>query len=319
MKAKIQRFTHEYLDSAARCAVKSYMKQFKVTPFLPEALKKEDRMKTFLQDVIEHYPGVVTLQDDELIGYFTGFQILGFQGKTNAVYIPDWGHYSEPQHASELYYNMYKELAGIWIDRGYRFHMISVYSALDLVQETISWLGFGKYVVDGILNAATFSLKQKKINDDYQIRIGTPNDLHFITPLALELEQYLARAPIFLHKETTDISYYKKWVATPDHIFWLAFDNKTPTPIGFIQIESGAEDVSTIVQDPGSVSITGLYVTPSYRNKDVGKRLLEQAANWTKENALRLCVDFESVNNLGREFWLRYFKPFSFGYYRYTL
>ena len=158
MKAKIQRFTHDYLDEASKLAVKSYMKQFKVTPFLPEALKREEKMKSFLQDIIEHYPGVVTIQDDELIGYFTGFQILGFQGKTNAVYVPDWGHYADPTHASELYYNMYKELAATWIARGYRFHMISVYSAQDLVQETISWLGFGRYVIDGILNAATFSV-----------------------------------------------------------------------------------------------------------------------------------------------------------------
>jgi GNAT superfamily N-acetyltransferase len=172
--------------------------------------------------------------------------------------------------------------------------------------------------MDGIMNVSTFSLKQEKINTDYNIRIGTHKDLHILSSLGLELEQYLARAPIFLHKETSDIQYYKRWIESPDHIFWLAFDDKTP--IGFIQVESGAEDVSSIVQDPGSVSITGLYVSPSYRNRDIGKRLLEQAANWTVENGQkRLCVDFESVNNLGREFWLKYFKPFSFSYYRYTL
>ena len=316
MKAKkIQRFTHEYLDAAAKLAVKSYTKQFQVTPFLPEALKNEERMKLFLQDIIEHYPGVVVLQDNnELIGYMTALQILGYVNKVNAIYIPDWGHYAEDL---EDYYNMYKELATIWIDRGYRFHMISVYSTHDLVQETISWLGFGKHVIDGILNAATFSIKQKDVIIDYEIRKGTPSDLHVITPLGLELTSYLSRSPLFLQKESTDMQQYKRWIDAEGHHFWLAFDDKTP--VGYIQIESGAEDVSTIVQDPESVSITGLYVSPSYRNKDIGKRLLEQAVNWTKENALRLCVDFESVNNLGREFWLRYFKPFSFSYYRYTL
>ena len=213
--------------------------------------------------------------------------------------------------------NMYKELASTWIDRGYRFHMISVYSTDDTVQETISWLGFGKYVIDGILNAATFSIRQKEVVTDYEIRKGGASDLHIITPLALELGSYLSRSPLFLQKETTDIQYYKRWVGGEGHHFWLAFDGKTS--VGYIQIESGAEDVSSIVQDPESVSITGLYVSPSYRNKDIGKRLLEHAVNWTKENALRLCVDFESVNNLGREFWLKYFKPFSFSYYRYTL
>ena len=184
-------------------------------------------------------------------------------------------------------------------------------------KKQFSWLGFGKYVIDGILNAATFSMKQKEVNTDFQIREGGPGDLHIVAPLGLELGSYLSRSPLFLQKETTDIQYYKRWIDVEGHHFWLAFDDKTP--IGFIQIESGAEDVSTIVQDPESVSITGLYVSPSYRNRDIGKRLLEQAVNWTKENALRLCVDFESVNNLGREFWLRYFKPFSFSYYRYTL
>jgi len=312
---KIQRFTHNFIDDAAKLAAKSYKKQFQVTPFLPESLKKEDRMKIFLQDIIEHYPGVVTLQDDKLVGYFTGFQILGYANKVNAIYIPDWGHYSEDL---EDYYNMYKELASTWIDRGYRFHMISVYSTHDMVQETISWLGFGKYVIDGILNASTFTIKHtEEVNTTYKIRKGTPSDLHYIAPLGLELGSYLGRSPLFLQKETTDIQYYKKWLDIEGRHFWLAFDDKTP--VGFIQIESGAEDVSTIVQDPESVSITGLYVSPSYRNRDIGKRLLEQAVNWTKENALRLCVDFESVNNLGREFWLRYFKPFSFSYYRYTL
>ncbi|MHA1111905.1 MAG: GNAT family N-acetyltransferase [Promethearchaeota archaeon] len=315
MKAKkIQRFTHEFLDAAAKLAVKSYEKQLKVTPILPESLKKEEKMKAFLQDIIEHYPGIVTLRKDELIGYFTGFQILGYVNKVNAIYIPDWGHYAED---IEDYYNMYKELARTWIDRGYRFHMISVYSTHDTVQETISWLGFGKYVIDGILNVATFSIKQKQIITEYEIKKGTPSDLHIVAPLGLELNSYLSRSPLFLQKESTDMQYYKRWIDAEGHHFWLAFDGKTP--VGFIQIESGAEDVSTIVQDPESVSITSLYVSPSYRNRDVGKRLLEQAVNWTKENALRLCVDFESVNNLGREFWLRYFKPFSFSYYRYTL
>jgi GNAT superfamily N-acetyltransferase len=320
MKAKkIQRFTHEFLDAAAKLAVKSYLKQFQVTPFLPETLKKEERMKSFLQDIIEHYPGVVTIQDDELIGYFTGFQILGYVGKTNAIYVPDWGHYAEESQISELYYNMYKELATIWIDRGYKFHIISVYAAQDLVQETISFLGMGRNIIDGVLNVATFSIKQKEINTEYQIREGSQNDLHYVIPLALELEQYLARAPIFLHKEPSDIQHYKRWLEEDKgHKFWLAFDKSTP--IGFIQIESSAKDVSRIVQDPGSVSITGLYVTPSYRNKDIGKRLLQQAVQWTLDNHLkRLCVDFESVNNLGREFWLKYFKAFSYSYYRYTL
>lgn len=315
MKAKkIQRFTHEFLDAAAKLAVKSYQKQLKVTPILPESLKNEERMKGFLQDIIEHYPGVVTLQNDELIGYFCGRQILSYQDRVNAIYVPDFAHYAEDL---EDYYNMYKELATTWIERGYRFHMISVYAAQDLVHETIQWMSFAKFVLDGVLDVAKFSMKQKEIIIDYEIRKGGTNDLHIITPLALELGSYLSRSPLFLQKETTDMQYYKRWADAEGHHFWLAFDGKTP--IGYIQIESGAEDVSTIVQDPDSVSITGLYVSPSYRNKDIGKRLLEQAVLWTKENALRLCVDFESVNNLGREFWLRYFKPFSFSYYRYTL
>jgi GNAT superfamily N-acetyltransferase len=315
MKAKkIQRFTHEFLDSAAKLAVENYKKQFKITPFLPESLKKEEKMKSFLQDVIEHYPGMVILQNDKLIGYFTGFQILGYVNKVNAIYIPDWGHYAEDL---EDYYNMYKELAAIWIDRGYRFHMISVYSTLDLVQETISWLGFGKMILDGILNAATFVINDKDPNANYEIRKGGMNDLHFVIPLSLEFASYMSRSPIFLQKESPDMQYYKKWAETESHHYWLAFSGRTP--IGYIQIESGAEDVSTIVRDPESVSITGMYVSPSYRNKDVGRLLLEQAVNWTKENALRLCVDFEATNNLAREFWLKYFKPFSFTYYRYTL
>ena len=226
-KVMIQRFMHSHLDSAASLAVKSYNKQYKMTPFLPDDLKKEVRMRNFLEEMISNYPGIVAMQDGEVIGYFTGRQILSYQGRINAIYIPEWGHYSEASRP-ELYYNMYKELASIWIDRGYSFHMISVFSAHDLVQETISWLGFGKYVMDGIMNAETFSLKQDKINTDYNIRIGTPKDTYFLSPLGLELEQYLARAPIFLHKETTDIQYYKRWIESPDHVFWLAFDDKTP-------------------------------------------------------------------------------------------
>ena len=315
-RAKIVRFSHEYLDSVANLAVKSYSKQYQKSPFLPEDLKNTDRMKTFLQDMIEHYPGVVTLQDNKVIGYFCGRQILSYQDRINAIYIPEWGHYAEVDH-SEIYYNLYKEIASTWIDRGYRFHMISVYQTDTIVQETIAWLGFGRYMIDGAMNVSKFSIEPEQINTDYHIREGTLSDLHLVTPLSLELDRYLARAPIFLHKETTDIHYFRKWMEKEGHKFWLAFNNSTP--IGFIQIESGAESVSTIVQDPGSVSITALYVSPSYRNRDIGKRLLEQAVEWTKDNELkRLCVDFESVNNLGREFWLKYFKPFSYSYYRYT-
>ncbi|MBN2156906.1 MAG: GNAT family N-acetyltransferase [Candidatus Lokiarchaeota archaeon] len=316
-KTKIVRFSHEYLDDVAKLAVKSYLKQFHKMPFLPEALKKEERMKAFLQDIIEHYPGVVTIHDDDVIGYFCGKQILSYQDRMNAIYIPEWGHYADDDH-SEIYYNMYKEIASTWIDRGYRFHMISVYQAETIVQETIAWLGFGRYIIDGAVNVGKFSIDHKKITEDYEIRVGTLSDLHLVIPLSLELEQYLARAPIFLHKETTNIHYFRKWAEKEGHKFWLAFDDSTP--IGFIQIESDAEDVSTIVQDSGSVSITGLYVSPSYRNHDLGKRLLEQAVQWTLDHGYkRLCVDFESVNNIGREFWLKYFKPFSFSYYRYTL
>ena len=81
-------------------------------------------------------------------------------------------------------------------------------------------------------------------------------------------------------------------------------------PVAFLRIGPSADDVATIVRDPGTASITGAYTVPAHRGTGVASALLDAAVEWAREAGYVRCgVDHEAANGEASRFWARHATP----------
>lgn len=72
-----------------------------------------------------------------------------------------------------------------------------------------------------------------------------------------------------------------------------------------------------MIRDPATFSLTGAYTAESLRGRGIGSSLLRAVVECAGANGYARCtVDFESANNVGREFWLRHFGPIAYSLIR---
>ncbi len=88
--------------------------------------------------------------------------------------------------------------------------------------------------------------------------------------------------------------------------FWLALDGDTA--IGFIGFESNSFGAANIVDAPDKIAITGTYVRPQYRGRQIAGAMLDAALrDYAATGFGRCAVDFEAFNPEAAAFWLKYF------------
>jgi GNAT superfamily N-acetyltransferase len=79
--------------------------------------------------------------------------------------------------------------------------------------------------------------------------------------------------------------------------------------VAFFKLGKGTAQ-SQLLNHPGNGQIKGAYCYPEYRGRGIGKALLAEAVLWAQRNKLeRLCVEGESANIHGGNFWISHFRP----------
>jgi len=123
----------------------------------------------------------------------------------------------------------------------------------------------------------------------------------------------LAASPTFLagaeeRAEERDRSYYEEWLQNPEKALWLAYHGTEA--VAYIGLGPASDDVSTIIYDEKTTSISGAFTREKARGGGSATALLNRSLEWARAAGYERCaVDFEPMNPLATRFWLRHFEP----------
>jgi GNAT superfamily N-acetyltransferase len=318
---RIVPFEARHVDAAAELFTAAYRKVRFGSSLLPERHEDPTRARQFLADVangsvfnFDSAPSVAALEGDRLVGFLASFVLPEFFGDRPGVICPIWANAATGENRHEAYQWMYAEASTEWIRRGYLAHAIQLFPSDLVVSDLFFRAGFGMQVVDAL--RPIDGLDVTPTGSEITIRQATRDDLPSIVAMADGLVDYLMAGPILLpglHRATVES--YGKWQERRDAIFWLAEHNGEP--IAYLRSEPPTPDVSFLVHDPGTLSISGAWTYPDWRSRGVATMILAEILRWGEAHGyVRCSVDFESANIYGSRLWLGHFEPVTYSLLR---
>jgi GNAT superfamily N-acetyltransferase len=293
----------EHLEDAAELVSRRYRALREAVPAMPPRYEDPQAVLPMLHQLAGSVPGVAALRGGQLLGFLSGYLLPLFRGQP-AAYSPEWANGAEGTDARRIYEAMYTSLAARWVAEGYLTHVIGTLAHDSELLEMWHWLGFGMLAAD----AARDLVPSAGATTEAKIRRAGSRDADVCTTLERALQRYLASSPIYLVTEEDDGSSLARWLTDPAHALWLAYQDGEA--VAYLRIEPANEDACTLIQDPGTASVTGAYTMPHARGAGIGSALLGRALAWARaEGYVRCAVDFEPMNVLAARFWLHHFQP----------
>lgn len=299
-------FAPGHLDVAASLFAENYRGQRRRVGVLPSHHESGEGAHCLLEDLIRRAPGVVAIGGDRVRGYLVGLPIPSFFGNQKGVLAPIWAHAADADDRPGVYRAMYSALGETWLRAGYLNHAITVYADDAAVSDAFFWHAFGLQSVDAIRSLDPLAAAPSAM---IEVRRATADQAEVVVPLGHGLSRYIAEAPIsFPLFKLPSREDWSRWLAEDGHVLFLAFAGDRP--IGYIRLEPPTYDVAYVVHDAKTISISGAFVLPEWRRRNVGAQILGRVVAWAAEVGYeRVSVDFEAANTPGRCFWLKHFAP----------
>jgi len=221
-----------------------------------------------------------------------------------------FGHGAVKENHKEIYQQLYRKVAKIWVDREIMQHAITLYAQDKLTLETWFWLGFGMRCVDGIREVTPTNDEKPEIT----IKKAKISDVESLEIIDQKHNKYYRSSPLFMPvEEENSVDHLTRWLNEENHHLWIAYNGDQV--IGYMRIEPTGE--SYIVEYKDVMNVTGAYVDPTHRGKGIGACLLDSIQSWLLSNNYSLCgVDYESFNISGSRFWGKYFTAYTYSLVR---
>jgi GNAT superfamily N-acetyltransferase len=276
-------------------------------PVLPAAWADERVVGRLVRALAERGNGVALVGDDgTLLGFQAATLLDGHGGRW--AYTPDIAHATagilDTDRAVE---RLYAGLAERWVTEACVEHVVTVLAGDDPALAAFGRLGFAAHVVDLVRDLGP--VDGASLPEGGEVRRAVPGDAPAILELHAGLVRHLRAAPVFLRiPNAPALEMQRRLIADPDGaVFVATVDDR---PVAFLRIGPPADDVSTIVRDKGTASITGAFTVPEIRGTGVGSALLAEAVAWAREaRYVRCAVDHEAANGEASRFWSRHATP----------
>jgi len=311
MEIKFQKTDLKHLDQALQLFLDEYDKERQRLPYLPNKDLLLNKFKKRLRELFEKGIGITVFKQGQLIGYLIGYPVDELFNEKPGIYVPLYGHSTINNSKKEIYQELYKKAAEIWVEENYLTHAVTLFPYDKDVINTFFWLEFGLRCLDSIRKV---ELVENNINENIEIKKANVEDIKLMSELYRKDNLYYGSSPLFMPiDQNVSIDNLKEWFEKDNHHLWMAFrENKL---IGYIRIEPKGETV--ISQYSKMMNVTGAFIDEKYRNQKIGKALLNEVLLWLKEKNYQLCgVDFESFNISGSNFWNKYFEPYTYSVVR---
>ncbi|MBX2997016.1 MAG: GNAT family N-acetyltransferase [Caldilineaceae bacterium] len=304
----------KYLEDAAVLVASRYRGLRDQNPLTPARYGEVEILYPLLKGLTENAPGVVALENGTLVGFLSAWMVPSWRGYASVI-SPEWGNAARLEDARPIYQALYTRMAAFWVAQKHCVHAINVLANDARGIEGWQWLGFGYFVIDAIRSLEPASGAAEGVD----LRRATVADLAVVTDLDDQLWAHLASSPIFLVNDDAGdlVDELRAWLSDPSKALWLAY--REDRPVAFLRMEGGNTGASTIVRDPGTVSITGAFTVENARGDGVATALLNRGLAWAREEGyIRCSVDFEAMNVPAARFWLRHFQPVCVSLYRHV-
>jgi GNAT superfamily N-acetyltransferase len=299
-----------HLPHAAALVCKRYANLRERVPCMPPRYEDPQVVLPMLRDLSGGAPGVAAVREGQLVGFMVAYLLPNFRGR-QAAYSPAWANGAEGTDARRTSEAMYTALAARWVDGGYLTHLVGALAHERELLQTWHWLGFGMLAADGVRELSPLRGTPGRV----AIRRAGQEDAAVCDTLEVALRDHLASSPTFLFVDPEEGPSCAGWLAEPRHALWLAYEDQEP--VAYLRMQPEYEDAFALVQDPGTISVTGAYTVPRARGKGIGTALLGRALLWARQQGYaRLAVDFEPMNVLAARFWLQHFQPVCYAAYR---
>jgi GNAT superfamily N-acetyltransferase len=307
-------FEESHLEDAAALVAARYRDLHGRNPLTPARYGDVTVLYPLLKRLTARAPGVVALENGRLVGFLAAWMIPSWRGYASVI-SPEWGNGAILEDARRIYEALYARLSTFWVAQKHFVHAVNVLANDTKGIEGWQWLGFGYFVVDALRSLEPVS----GVAEGVDLRRATVADLAVVTDLDSQLWAHLASSPTFLVNDGAGdlVEELRIWLSDPAKALWLAYCEDEP--VAFLRLEGGNTGASTIVRDPGTVSITGAFTVERARGDGIATALLNRGLSWAQdEGYVRCSVDFEAMNVLAARFWLRHFQPVSVALYRHV-
>lgn len=299
-----QPMTREDISQCVELWVSQFNQANTTLEYMPVQWSKDTGvLEKYLDDRIEKNQGIVAYSQGELVGFMT-YERFMFHGEETAI-SPIIGHASVPQSRSIIYRELYRHVAGIWVDDGALNHLVTIYPSDEKLVNALFRLGFGVYVVDAfrgnmpIPNSSKIPIREAKLSDLAEVK-----------RLAKEFRKYFLQSPVFLVTKKENHEYYTSLLN--DEKGKIFVTEKKDGLSGFLYIrENDKPDLYTLTtKGIGMIDKLGAYMEESARGSGAALSLLNAAINWCSERGIdTIHVDFESANLFASGFWSKHFTP----------
>lgn len=293
----------KHVSDAASLFTDGYRDLRQTIPALPGRMAEPESCSARLEGLAASNSGVVALEGGRLVGYLGWFVIDSFR---TAGYCPEWAHAVE-KSSPGVYWVLYRAAASCWVAAGCNTHAINLLAHDTRAVYTWFWNGFGLTVVDAIRSLEPWGAPPRPAY--YSCAGLRPADADALAVLEAEHCRHYREAPVLMEPHAPDpAEVFSQFLSDPCNSAWLVEHESQPA--GYIRFESRSFGAASIVQDPGTVAITGAYVRPAFRGQGAAPSLLDAFLRSFKEQGFERCsVDFESFNPEAAAFWLKYFDP----------
>jgi GNAT superfamily N-acetyltransferase len=306
-------FTTGHLRAAVELFVWNYRREQEGSPLLPsETIDNAERVCNAIQSLLSN-PGVVVLQDDEVVAFMLSGYRFPFKGQ-EAMLVPEYCHASILPDRRELYQIMYMRLANAWVRDHIHLHVIGHFAHSTILRESLYQLGFGAIIAEALRDLS-------EVQGAHVTDIVEETDVGRLLNISVEDSLYYRDAPTFLVQQTEPDerrATLESSIRQGDAYFAFYENHEVAAYLCVGESASGALKEGFLLRGTRTAEIKNAFVKPHIRGKGVGRSLLQRAVDWSVEHGCeRLFVEYETANYFGGNFWRRHFTPYLYFSMRY--
>jgi GNAT superfamily N-acetyltransferase len=303
-RPKILPFGEEHVEGAARLLGERHARHREVEPLLPA----EVDFAAEIEKERDELPGVVALDDDEVVGYLVGKRREDQVGPHAWSYIA--GHaVREP----ELTRDLYAAAAERWVEAGLTRHFAYVPYLPELVDPWFR-LSFGASAA----LAAQETSPRAAGDAGLIVRESTPEDVAAVARLDRLMGESMLPSPSFsYHEPDEETALVVEWADTWDHpeTYRLFVAERDGRIVGHLLLYRRPADLRVPAD---SIDLAAASTPPEERGTGVGVALTHHVLSWAHEHGFpTMITDWRMTNLLASRFWpKRGFRPSFLRVYR---
>lgn len=297
---KIEAFSEDHLDDAARLLGERHARHRASEPLLREEFDFRAEIETLLAR--DGSSGTVVLRDGRVVGYLLGSPHDDSWGPN--IWVEVAGHaVEEPEDARDLY----TAAAEHWVEQGRTRHYVLVPADESLVD---AWfhVGFGGQHAQGIREVPAHT--EVAVPDGFEIRHPRESEIDALIDVSLALPTHQLQAPVFSERPVPSRNEERQeWLDTfadDDEEVLIGYLHDKPVACWSVtSIERSREH--TGLARPDRAAFLGFAATlPESRGSGIGVALTDACFAWATEHDYPTMVtDWRETNLLASRFWPR--------------